>query len=112
MPSNQVRLHLLTYDIADPKRLAKVHRTVKRVGIPLQYSVFVIPGTQAVLDTLLDELNEIIEPRDDDIRVYTLPTRVQVNRLGRQRLAEGVMLVGNGPIDRALSTLVQADEAA
>ena len=33
---------LLCYDIRDPKRLQKVHREVKKVGMPLQYSVFYI----------------------------------------------------------------------
>jgi CRISPR-associated protein Cas2 len=112
MPAHQVKLHLLAYDIADRKRLEKVHRTVRRVGIPLQYSVFLVPGTQALLDSLLAELGDIIVTSEDDIRVYTLPTRVQVSRLGRQGMTDGILLVGNGPIDQAISMLVDGRQAA
>lgn len=106
MPANQTRLHLLAYDIADPKRLVRVHRALIRVGIPLQYSVFLVPSTLEMLDTLLAELRGIISAADDDVRVYTLPTHIQVDRLGRQRLGESVMLIGDRPIDRAISAFV------
>ncbi len=39
MAANKTRLYLLAYDIADPRRLTQVHRTVRAVGAPLQYSV-------------------------------------------------------------------------
>lgn len=112
MPTHQVKLHLLAYDIADRKRLAKVHRTLKRVGIPLQYSVFLVPGTQAMLESLLLELSDIIVPSDDDIRLYTLPAHLQVSQLGRQRMSDGILLVGNGPIDQAISMMVDGAKAA
>jgi len=34
-------LHLVAYDIADPKRLYQVHKRMRGFGDPLQYSVFV-----------------------------------------------------------------------
>ncbi len=106
MPANQSMLFLLAYDIADPKRLLQVHRTVRRRGIPLQYSVFLIPDTVAMLDALLAELRGIISPIHDDIRVYPLPGRIQVDRLGRQQLPEGVRLVGDRCVDTAIAALV------
>ena len=42
MADNQANLYLIAYDIADPKRLVKVHRTLKRQGLPVQYSVFTV----------------------------------------------------------------------
>lgn len=35
------RRYLLAYDISDPTRLRRCHRTAKRFGYPLQYSLFV-----------------------------------------------------------------------
>ncbi|WP_295889072.1 CRISPR-associated endonuclease Cas2, partial [uncultured Thiohalocapsa sp.] len=94
MAIHQPRLHLLSYDIADPQRLARVHRTVRAYGLPLQYSVFIIPGTNPTVDTLLAELTDIIEPTEDDIRVYPLPKQPDIEHFGRQWLADGVSLLG------------------
>ncbi len=110
MSVNQTKLHLLAYDIADRKRLAKVHRAVAHVGIPLQYSVFLVPGTLALLDALLTDLGNIISQSEDDIRVYTLPTRMDVNRLGRQQLIDGVMLLGDRPAELAINEFVGVAE--
>ena len=64
MAKNRTQLHMLAYDISmDPKRLAEVHRTVRRWGIPLQYSVFLVPATPAKIDALLAELDAIIDPQ-------------------------------------------------
>jgi hypothetical protein len=32
--------------------------------------------------------------------------RIKVDRLGRQQLADGIMLIGDRPVDRAISALV------
>ena len=37
MADNQAGLYLIAYDIADPKRLSRVHRALKREGLPVQY---------------------------------------------------------------------------
>jgi CRISPR-associated protein Cas2 len=33
-------IYLVCYDVADPKRLRKVYRTMRGFGDPLQYSIF------------------------------------------------------------------------
>lgn len=35
-----MRAYILSYDIADPKRLRAMHRLAKAFGRPMQYSVF------------------------------------------------------------------------
>ena len=94
MPAGALKSHVLAYDIADPKRLVRVHRTVREWGLPLQYSVFLVYASSTGLNSLLARLDAIIDRRQDDIRVYTLPRRVEMTHYGRQILPEGVGLVG------------------
>ncbi|MEA3275965.1 MAG: CRISPR-associated endonuclease Cas2 [Pseudomonadota bacterium] len=94
MPIHGPRQCLLAYDIADPERLVRVHRAVRRWGVPLQYSVFLIPSSAAAIDSLLGELGGIIDDCADDVRVYPLPTRLEMIHYGRQVLPEGVQLIG------------------
>ena len=98
MAIHQRHLFLLSYDIADPKRLIRVHRTVRRAGFPLQYSVFLVPGDAAAIDRLLKRLDAIIDPTRDDIRVYPLPSRLEVEHYGRQWLPAGVTPCPSEPI--------------
>lgn len=110
MAINQPRLHLLAYDIANPDRLRQVHRAVRQAGIPLQYSVFLVPGRAADVDLLLRELEQIIEPLEDDIRVYPLPTRLEAYRYGRQELPLGLDLVRGDHLHDGLLALVGESE--
>ena len=94
------QLYLLAYDIANPKRLVKVHRQVSKRGLALQYSVFLLLDTPAGLDGLLGQLDRIIDGREDDIRVYPLPASLDAEHFGRQFLPEGVRLLGDEDRDR------------
>jgi CRISPR-associated protein Cas2 len=105
MATNQVRLFLLAYDIADPKRLVRVHRTVRNHGIPLQYSVFLVPGTAGDIDGLLAALDRIIDARADDIRVYPLPKVLDAVHYGRQWLPLGIATDAETPIGAAIMQL-------
>jgi CRISPR-associated protein Cas2 len=109
MAANQPRLHLLAYDIADPRRLVRVHHTVRAYGMPLQYSVFLVPGTAATIDALVAELAGIIEQAEDDIRIYPLPKQPDVVHYGRQWLADGIQLLGEDPL-AAFSTALAGEE--
>jgi CRISPR-associated protein Cas2 len=109
MAANKPRLHLLAYDIADPRRLVRVHRAVRAFGMPLQYSVFIVPGTAATIDALVAELNGIIEPSEDDIRIYPLPAKPDITHYGRQWLADGIHLLGDDPLGSLIQALAALD---
>lgn len=111
MAIHRTQLFLLAYDITDPKRLQQVHRTVRAAGIPVQYSVFLVPATAAAIDSLLSELDDIIEPAKDDIRVYPLPGRLDVCRYGRQHLPIGLELIPGDHLRDAFLSIVGAPEA-
>ncbi|WP_025324155.1 CRISPR-associated endonuclease Cas2 [Deferrisoma camini] len=97
------KLYLTSYDIRDPRRLQKVHRFCKERGLALQYSVFVMEGTDADRGSLAAGLEELIDPDEDDVRIYTLPQGVEVVPMGKASpLPPGVVLVGVGGAGRLL----------
>lgn len=87
------RPHLLAYDIADPKRLKKIHKVMTAWGLPVQFSVFALDLTDRAADRLFAQLGRIADPDTDDIRLYRLP-ETPITRLGRPPLPEGVILTG------------------
>ena len=96
MADNEPRLHLICYDIADPRRLGRVHRRLVKHGLPLQYSVFLVYTHKPGLQRILAEIAALIDCREDDVRAYPLPRDPDYNHLGRQPLPEGVTLAGRG----------------
>ncbi len=86
--------HLICYDIADPKRLARVHRRVSDQAISIQYSVYYLEASADEVEALLDDLRDIIAPKEDDIRVYPLPKTTEIVTIGRSGLGEGNLLIG------------------
>lgn len=85
---------LLCYDIRDKRRLARVHRIAVRYALPLQYSVFYLKGSRAQLDKLLAELQEIIHPAEDDVRVYEVQPLERSCMLGKSVLPDGIWMSG------------------
>jgi CRISPR-associated protein Cas2 len=64
-------LYLLAYDVSDPKRLRKVHKTLTAWGKPVQYSVFRVRSSSRELERLRFELTKLLEP-DDRLLVIRL----------------------------------------
>jgi len=97
MALNQTRTWLIAYDITCPKRLGRVHRYLKDVATPMQYSVFTAEeNTQGIL-RIRDQLAARIDPKTDDVRIYPLPSNLELHAIGRRRLPEGVMLLSGNP---------------
>ena len=83
--------YLICYDIADEQRLQRVYRFFKQYGIPIQYSVFYTKVSWQELVNLKNKLRELINEKEDDIRIYPLPSQLKVIVLGcGERLLEGV----------------------
>ena len=101
MADNQAHLYLVAYDIANPKRLVRVHSVLKKQGLPLQYSVFTVVIKRKALLRLMSVLADLIHPGEDDIRCYRLPSSTDMQTLGKQLFPEDVLLFTNG-INRLL----------
>ena len=82
--------YLIGYDICCPKRLQRVHRKMLRLAVPIQYSVFLLTGSERDLEQCLAELKPLINDREDDLRCYRLPSTGYKARLGTAVLPEGI----------------------
>lgn len=85
---------VICYDIAHPKRLGRLHRYLKKIAVPLQYSVFLFVGDDRQLDRCLERAARFIDEKEDDLRGYPLPARGFKARLGQPALPEGIQWSG------------------
>jgi CRISPR-associated protein Cas2 len=64
---------VISYDVADVKRLRKVAKILEKEALRFQYSVFLLYNyTETELKILLEKLLDIIDEKDDDLRVYKI----------------------------------------
>ena len=82
---------LICYDICDPKRLRRVHKAVRDVGIPVQFSVFLADLKQVELDALIETLSRFIEASEDKVNFYHLTTSKAEICLGLSPLSDEVL---------------------
>ncbi len=92
---------IIAYDIAEPRRLQRVHKYLAKRSYALQYSVFVADLTRMEFESLKAELAKLIDPLKDDVRFYAAPPGADVKMTGRTRLPDGVLLFGPGAADLA-----------
>ncbi len=86
--------YLIAYDIANPRRLQRLHRALQAEAIAIQRSVFLIAGTVADIDRLLDRLATLIDPDEDDLRAYPVDTPDALRCAGHGIL-QGALLSDN-----------------
>jgi CRISPR-associated protein Cas2 len=84
--------YLVCYDIANPKRLGRVHRIAVKHAALLQYSVYYLIGSKSDLDKMLSEIQEVIDDREDDVRGYTVEPLSEAIRVGVCWLPEDIYL--------------------
>lgn len=70
--------YMVCYDIADPRRLGKVHRLMKKKGMAAQKSVFFVQRGEREIKNFLDELGRIIKRNEDDVRAYPVESPKKV----------------------------------
>ena len=83
---------LVTYDISDRRKLARVHRLLKKEGVPIQYSVFFVHASAAKMARLMVELGKLIDPKADDVRAYRLPEATWKVTLGASVIPDDVWI--------------------
>lgn len=80
--------YLVAYDIANPRRLSKVHNLLKKEGIAVQRSLFFVHGTEPWLNRLLDRIAELMALREDDLKAYPITDPRDVWTNGPNPLAD------------------------
>ena len=64
--------YIVSYDITDSKRLAKVYKTMRGYGEHVQYSVFICDLSDKEKVLMITDLNRIIHHRDDQVMIVDL----------------------------------------
>ena len=82
--------YFIAYDIADPRRLRRVHRYMRKRALPVQYSVFIASLTRQGIEELITGVSRLIDELRDDIRCYTLPDSTEALTLGKQYLSAAI----------------------
>lgn len=86
-------VYLVSYDIKDERRLNRVHRFLKGKGIHLQKSVFYFALSPEELKRLYRQLSEMIEEKEDDIRIYPLLADFESIAMGQgEKVPAGVWI--------------------
>ena len=86
MSLHQTASWLVIYDMADPRRLARVFRQLKKEGVPLQHSVFAVEASNAKMGALMAHIATLIHAQEDDVRAYRLPVNGWRATLGHDLL--------------------------
>lgn len=85
---------VIGYDIAHPRRLARVYRTLLRYAAPIEHSIFIFDGTAEAVARCMREVLALIDVRQDDLRCYPLPVRGLQTRIGKVVLPVGIVWTG------------------
>lgn len=80
--SPQRSLFLVAYDIADVKRLYRVHRFLLGWQVGGQKSFYECWLTKAELDFVMQTLGGLIEPEQDRVHIFQLDPRMQPKCFG------------------------------
>ena len=83
--------YLVTYDIADPKRLSRLFKFMKKQGVPVQYSVFLVETSAVKLAELMLRIAKMIHPSADDVRAYRLPDNGWQVTMGASILPDDIL---------------------
>lgn len=83
--------YLIGYDIADEKRLRKIHKQMVKYATPIQYSIFLFEGARQGLNECLADVLAVFNKKEDDLRIYPLPSNGKQWQLGKAPLPEGII---------------------
>lgn len=85
---NKKQWYLLAYDIRNPRRLQRTYACVKKHGIRLQKSVFLLKADNQELQSLKKALLQRVHAREDDVRIYPVRHPGVLWAGGRQQIMD------------------------
>ncbi len=69
--------YLIAYDIRDPKRWQKVYKLLKSKGLNVQLSCFEVDLSKYLFNALLNNLEQIINPKEDVVCAYPINNKAE-----------------------------------
>jgi len=72
--------------------LQRVYRHLGGIARHLQYSIFLYQTTKENIEQLSEELKDMIDPDEDDLRIYKTQPIEKILRLGKDEFLDGVLL--------------------
>lgn len=85
--------YVVCYDIANPKRLQRIHRRAVAHAQFVQYSIYYLDGSRQQLQNMLDEIADEIDEKEDDVRAYSIHPISEAICLGKPLIPEEIYLV-------------------
>ena len=82
--------YIICYDIIDRKRLLKVHTFLKKIALPIQYSIFILECDSNAKINYLNEIKNLIDHKHDDLRCYIISNNLYQIRIGKAVFSEGI----------------------
>lgn len=86
----QKRWFIISYDIARPARLRRVHRLVNAEATALLESLFIYQGTLNGVAKLQTALAREIDASEDSLLIYPIRSEYPLQRWGTACLPEGI----------------------
>ncbi len=96
--SQDRRRYLVAYDIRDPKRLRKIHKTLVGYGWSMQYSVFICDLDRIELMSMKTDLGDIIHHSEDSVAMIDLGDPIQRGKECFEFMGVAVSLPTSGPV--------------
>lgn len=89
---------LVTYDISKPRNWSRVFKLLKKEGVPIQYSVFLVTSSDVKIAALVMQLAKLIDPKTDDVRIYKIPENAWSLTMGTAIIPDYLWLDAEGEI--------------
>lgn len=89
---------LLTYDIANERRLNKLRRFIQKKAMRVQYSVYIYYGSMGDWEIFLKQLTKRIRRSEDMLFAYRLSADVELKMYGKPLLPEGMHWLSSFPL--------------
>ena len=86
--------YMLVYDVREPKRLRRIHYFMKKRGIAMQKSVFILKIDKPGLHKLVSRVQELVNKQEDDVRIYPVTNPGSIWAAGQQEKKLENLFVG------------------
>lgn len=80
---NRTYFVLVIYDIVENRTRSKLAKALEGFGVRVQYSAFECHLTLSELAEMNKQIMPLIDPDEDSLRVYRMPSTTKIDTIGR-----------------------------